>query len=330
MNIDPGKWNWRYKRPFALDELQCEVQVLSGMRGNFSTLYIDGKPVAVDCTPPTGGEAARNHILAAKLRDGRSIEVEAGYINWFNQGIAVRVDGNLVHESHPGRTIAMPDAATKMLEKSGSPDNYDPDVWKRNKIPLGVDIALGLLFFVIAKLTDLTTAALIGAGVGIALLIVQKITKIDLLGGLAMFGIVLLLISAALAFAYQSDDAVKYRTTVMGVITAALFLTDGFTGGKRLGGRMMRYLPYTDIDPRRLAIGLGVMGLIMAALNQIVAMTMSTDVWLYYSTFFDFGIVIVLIFFVFQFARGEKWRGAWPHYQAPPKPEPMESSTSTQ
>lgn len=312
-----GKLHYTYRRPFRVGGHACEVVLRSGMGGNVSELLIDGTVAARDFTPASGIEGARNHQLAATLPDGRHLVVEAGYINWINIGIAARVDGELVHESHPGRRIAMPERAAKMMASAGNAANYDPHVWQRNRIPLAVDIGLGLLFFVVAKLTDLTTAALVGAAAGVLLLIIQRLTKIDLLGGLAMFGIVLLLISAGLALLFQSDEAVKYRSTVVGVIAASLFLTDGLTRGKRLGARLARYLPYKDIDPARLSVGMGVLGLAMAGANQAVAMLASTDVWLFYSTFVDFVLTLVLIYSVFRYARGEILPGLGPAYSAP-------------
>ena len=38
---------------------------------------------------------------------------------------------------------------------------------------------------------------------------------------------------------------------------------------------MANYLPYRDIDPARLGIGMGLMGLVMAGCNQVVAMLAS-------------------------------------------------------
>lgn len=319
---------WRYRRPFSVGGTRCEVVLRSRTDGLHSELLVAGAPMAVDYTPIGGEDAVRNHRLAAVLPDGRQLNVEAGWISSLNAGIAVRLDGELIHESHQGRTIVYPEKfreqAIKMSGKtlgeafsSGGGVNYDAGVWKRNKIPLSVDIALGLLFFVVAKLTDLTTAAFVGAAAGLILLIAQRLTKVDLLGGLAMFGIAMLLISALLAFLFQSDEAVKYRTTVMGLIGAVLFLADGLAGGKRLGVRMKRYLPYTDIDPARLMIGMGVLGIVMAGANQAVAMLVSTDVWLFYSTFADFALTMVLILLVFRYARGEMWRDGWPRYATP-------------
>lgn len=268
------------------------------------------------------------------LPDGSGLDVEAGYISALNTGIAVRHDGELVHESHPGRTIAYPaeyrqaavsTKGTTIGEaiKDGFKDGLsDPEamggidfgVFKRNWIPLAVDILLGLLFYVAAKLTDLTTAALIGTAAGLALLAIQRLTKIDLLGGLAMFGIVLLLLSAILAIAFQSDEAVKYRSSVIGLVSAALFFLDGMAGGNRLSVRLMHYLPYRGMDAARLGIGIGLMGAIMAGLNFLVAQHASTDIWLFYSTFADFAVAMTLIFFVFRYAQGKMLRAAYPRY----------------
>ncbi|MBH5322268.1 septation protein IspZ [Aurantiacibacter sediminis] len=328
---------WRYRRPFVIDGHRCRVTLRSQTNGLLSELYIDGALVASDATPDFGEEAIRNHRLVTDLPDGSRLEVEAGYISMLNTGIAVRRDGQLIHESHPGKTIAFPEKykqhAIEMEGKSfGSlvregwqegvaeqttKDNYDPAVWKRNKVPLAVDISLGLLFFAIAKLTDLTTAAFVGAGIGIVLLILQRVTKVDLLGGLAMFGIFMLLLSAALAMIFQSDEAVKYRTTAIGLISAALFFGDGFMGGRRLATRLKRYLPYTDIDVARLGIGMGLLGTVMAGANLLVALYTSTDVWLFYSTFADFILTMVLILFVFGYARGNILRDMAPRYRDP-------------
>src|SRR5690606_5197507 len=195
----------------------------------------------------------------ASLPDGSQLEVEAGYVSSWSIGIAARLDGELIHESHPGRTIAYPDKyretvsaieATTLGEAmrksmAGGSDElrakgYDPGQLARNKVPIVVDLALGLLFFVVAKLTDLSTAALRllffvvadvcdlstaavdGAGAVIALVVAQRFVKVDLTGGLALFGVVLLLISAGLAIAFQDDMAVKMRGTIVGTISAVL------------------------------------------------------------------------------------------------------------
>lgn len=290
----------RYRRPFVAHGVPCEVVIRADFAGMHSQLSVDGTIRAQDSTPVSGVESTRNHQLAATLPDGTMLQVEAGYISWVNVGIAVRQDGALLHESHPGRRIAYPERARKMV----SDTSVDLSRYKANKVPLLVDLVLGILFYILAKLTDLTTAALAGAVIGLALVVVQRFVKVDLLGGLAMFGVVMLLLSAALALIFQDDMAVKMRSTILGSISAVLFLGDGLLGGNRLGRGMLRYLPYIDLDPGRLAFGLGVLGLLMAGLNYGVARYASTDVWLFYSTFVDFILAAALTLLVFRYARG--------------------------
>lgn len=289
----------RYRRPFVLDALACEVIVRVAVTGIRSELRVDGVVVARDSTPATGAEAARNHRLLAALPDGRPFEVEVGYINWVTVGIAVRREGALLHESHPGRAIAYPAS----LARIAADPHTDLGRIKANRVPIAVDIALGLLFFVLARLTDLTTAALIGAAVGLALVVVQRFVRVDLLGGLALFGVVMLLLSAGLALAFEDEMAIKMRSTIVGSIGAVLFLSDGLLGGRRLGTGMARYLPYTDIDPGRLAMGMGAVGLVMAALNYLVARFASTQAWLFYTTFGDIAVTIAMVQLVFRYAR---------------------------
>lgn len=182
----------------------------------------------------------------------------------------------------------------------------DFDKLRRNRIPIAVDIASGVLFFVVAKLTDLTTAAFVGAGVGIGLFVLQRVLRVDLLGGLALFGIAMMLVSAALAFAYADDEVVKMRSTAVGLVAAVCFLTDGAFGGRYLGERMSRYLVYADVIPRRLSFGIGATGLVMAALNWLVARFFSTDVWLLYTTFGDLFVTMALFVLMLSWARG-RW-----------------------
>jgi intracellular septation protein A len=293
-----------YRRPFAVEGAQCEVACEARMSGLHSELLVNGTRVAEDHTPASGAEAIRNHRLAANLPDGTPIEVELGYINWVTVGIAVRRAGVLVHESHPGRRIAYPKRAAKLALAQGGADGVDLEQVKRNRVPIAVDIALGLLFYIVAKATDLSTAAIVGAVAGLALVVLQRFVKVDLIGGLALFGVAMLLMSAALAIAFQDDMAVKMRSTILGVISAALFLGDGLLGGNRLGKGLARYLPYNDIDPGRLAVGMGLLGLVMAGLNTLVAFYASTDVWLFYSTFVDFALIMLMILLVFRYARG--------------------------
>jgi intracellular septation protein A len=302
---------WTYRRPFRIDTHQGSVVLHAGLKGLASTLLIDGQPVAEDFTPASGAEAARNHMLRHSLPDGRVVNVEAGYNSWVNTGIAVRIDDRLVHESHPGRPVALPESARRMVAQT-LPDGrpaVDYSRLKDNRYAIAVDIALGILFFVVAKLSGLTTAALVGAAAGIALVIAQRFITVDILGGLALFGIVMLLISAGFAIAFQDDEIIKMRSTIVGAIGALAFLGDGLLlGGRRLGKALCGYMAYADIVPQRLSIAMGSVGLIMAVLNLAVARLTSTDVWLFYTTFVDIFLSMALLLYGINWSRSAAQR----------------------
>ena len=176
--------------------------------------------------------------------------------------------------------------------------------WNRNKYSLYADLGIAALFFILVKLTDdLPLSALITAGAGLGLVVVQRFVKVDLLGGLAMFGVFVLLLSAAFSYAFDSDWAVKLKSTFLGLLIAALMFGDGLLrGGRYFGLRLGRYMPH-PIDPRRLAMGMGMLGLVMAGLNTLIAVFLSKEIWLYYTTFGDLVVSMLLVFAVLRYAR---------------------------
>jgi len=306
---------WRYPtRRFEVGAERFAVVMKARSDGLVSSLWRGRERLAEDRTPLLGPESVRNHRLAATLGDGRPLEVEAGYVSLWTMGIKVTADGALIHESHPGRTIAYPEAYrekgarsrtfSELMAEERATSGTDFGVWKRNRVPLAVDIAMGLIFFIVAKLTDLPTAALVAAGLGIALIVAQRFVTVDLIGGLALFGVVMGLLSAGLAIAFQDDLAVKLRGVILGTISAVLFLGDGLLlKGRWLGAGLARYIPYRGIDPRRLAVGMGMLGLVMALVNLAAVRWLSTDAWLYYTTFGDFVLFMILVQLVFRYAR---------------------------
>jgi len=305
---------WTYRHRFAVGDHPFHVAIKTGAGRMASELRLQDRAVAHDITHVQTAADLRNHRLAHTLPDGRRVEVEAGPVGSWRVGIAVRVDGALVHESHPGQPLRYPDWMRRQMEKAhgATPEEaalhavraaQQSAQWDRNKWSLFADLGLGLLFFVVAKFTDLTTAALVGAAAGLALVLVQRHVKVDLLGGLAMFGVVMLLVSAGFSLVFQDDWAVKMKSTILGLLTAALFLSDGaLNRGRYFGQRMARYL-MQPVDFPRLSLGMGGLGLVMASLNYGVAKWFSTDVWLTYSTFGDTVLVMALFFAVLRFAK---------------------------
>lgn len=301
-----GMVMWRYRRPFSVDGRPADVIFASGLRGMESVLTVEGVERSRDFTPASGTESTRNHRHQLTLDDGRSLDVEGGYCNWTNVAIAVRIEGKLVHESHPGTVIQLPERARTMMTNAASVEGnptYDIGKLRDNRYAIGVDIALGLLFFIVAKLTDLRTAALVGAAAGLGLIIAQRFVKVDIIGGMALFGVFMLLVSAGFAIVFEDEEIIKQRSTIVGLVGASLFLLDGALGGKRLGRGISRYIAYTDLDERRLAIAMGLIGLIMAATNWLIVRLFSTDVWLFYTTFVDIFFSIGMVLFGVQWAR---------------------------
>jgi intracellular septation protein A len=90
---------------------------------------------------------------------------------------------------------------------------------------------------------------------------------------------------------------------VLGGAVAALMLSDALLNrGGYFGVRLGRYV-MEPTHPQRLALGVGLLGLFMALLNLAVAWWASSDHWLFYSTFVDIVITMLLFMAVLRFAQ---------------------------
>ena len=174
---------------------------------------------------------------------------------------------------------------------------------QRNNWTIAVDLGLARLFFVGGKMTEsLVTPALVCAGAGLALIVIPRFVKVDLLGGLALFGVVTLCVSAAFAWFFQDDWAIKMRSTIVGAAVAAVMFGDAiFNRGNYFGGRLARFMP-NPIDHRRMAAGLATLGVVMAVVNWGVAQFFSKDTWLFYTSFGDVALSMLLAMAVIRFA----------------------------
>ena len=303
---------WTYRRPFSVQGETFTVLIETGFKSWRSRLMRGAQELARDETAVLGaGVDYRNHRLRHTLPDGAQLEVETGYVSLWNTGIAVRVNGVLVHESHPGREIIWPPLKgrgpmdAQREQQMQEQQQRDAAQWARNRPSLFVDIALGLLFFAVSKITgNLTTAALVGAGAGLAVVVAQRFVRADLLGGLAMFGVFTLLLSAGFSLWFQDERMVQLKGSILGVLIAGLILADAlFNRGRYFGARLARYLIGMPVDARRLALGMALLGLTMAGLNLLATQWLSKDAWLIYTTFIDAPLAMVLGFAVFRFAR---------------------------
>lgn len=294
---------WQYRHQLAIAGHDVRLFIDAHFTSWESRLLIDGVQQASHRATMSSPDFVANHHLAATLPDGRQLDVECGYNSWVTTGAAARVDGQLLWESHPGRPIALPKAAQAMASPERvAQSKAQMAQLKRNWPAMACDLAIGLLFYVVAKQVDLPTAAITSALAGIALAVVQRFVKVDLLGGLARFGIVMGLISAGLAIAFQDDRAVMMRSTIMGTLSALAFLGDAAVGGRWLGKGLSNYMPF-PMNPRRLAMGLGLLGLTSAAVEQSVIIWGGKDAWLNWTTFIELPVSFALIMLIMRWAR---------------------------
>ena len=188
---------------------------------------------------------------------------------------------------------------------NNSNENIQKHKWEKNKHSVYADLGLGALFFIAGKITeDLVFASLVGVAGGLALLISQRFVKVDLLGGFAVFGTIMLFISGIFSLVLQDDYWVQMKGTALGLLTASVFFLDGvLRKGAYFGARFERYLPGEALHHDRLAVGMSLTGAFGALSNYLVAENFSEDFWLNYTTFVDFPIFVILIFLVLRWSR---------------------------
>ena len=188
---------------------------------------------------------------------------------------------------------------------NNSNENIQKHKWEKNKHSVYADLGLGALFFIAGKITeDLAFAALVGVAGGLALLVSQRFVKVDLLGGFAVFGTIMLFISGIFSLVLQDDYWVQMKGTALGLLTASVFFLDGvLRKGAYFGARFERYFPGGALHHDRLAVGMSLTGAFGALSNYLVAENFSEDFWLNYTTFLDFPIFVILIFLVLRWSR---------------------------
>ena len=294
---------WSYSRPFTFHGHSCEVKVTSTHSETISSLYVDDLLVDKQSIKYTDGFITFIHPLRSS--SGYEAKVESGYFNWRNVGIAVTENGRVVHESHPGEDLrygeALMDDLNGMKENVAAPGESK---WEQNKYSIYADLGLGALFFIVRKVTgDLVLAAIVGGVTGLGLIVLQRFVKVDLLGGFAVFGTIMLGISTAFSLVLQDSYWVQMKGTALGLFTATLFMADGLLRqGAYFGARFERYMP-GSLHHNRLAIGMSLMGIVSAGGNYFVAENFSEDFWLTYITFLDFPIIMVSFFVILRWAR---------------------------
>ena len=330
---------WTFLRPFPYDAQRYVLEVSLTFSKTQARLFRDEELLAEQSHAYTEGPATfvfnLPHGLISDLPDAlsdevlgvvsegvhgdsgesnqkRSAQLMAGFDNGGSLAIAVTEGGRTVYESHPGRSLQVDRSSVQTVASEEAPGGLSVEQmtqlsqrkWQRNKYSIYADMALGALFFIVGKVTeDLALAALIGAGAGLLLVAAQRFVKVDLLGGFAVFGTIMLLISAAFSLALQDDYWVQMKGTVLGLLTASLFMIDGLLRrGAYFGARIERYMPL-PLHHDRIAIGMSLVGVVMAVANYYVANHFTEDFWLTWTTFLDLPLSMALFYVVIFWAR---------------------------
>ena len=329
---------WTFLRPFPYDAQRYVLEVSLTFSKTQARLFRDEELLAEQSNAYTEGPATfvfnLPHGLTSDLpnpsdevlgvvsegvhgdsgesNQKRSAQLMAGFDNGGSLAIAVTEGGRTVYESHPGRSLQVDRSSVQTVASEEAPGGLSVEQmtqlsqrkWQRNKYSIYADMALGALFFIVGKVTeDLALAALIGAGAGLLLVAAQRFVKVDLLGGFAVFGTIMLLISAAFSLALQDDYWVQMKGTVLGLLTASLFMIDGLLRrGAYFGARIERYMPL-PLHHDRIAIGMSLVGVVMAVANYYVANHFTEDFWLTWTTFLDLPLSMALFYAVIFWAR---------------------------
>ena len=294
---------WSFSRPFSFHGHRCEVKVTLTQSETISSLYVDDFLADEQSIKYTDGIITFVHPL--QTSSGFEANVESGYFNWWNVGITVTENGRVVHESHPGEDLRYGEALMEdLFGMKGTQPEAGESKWAENKYSIYADLGLGALFFIVSKITgDLVLAAIVGGVTGLGLIVLQRFVKVDLLGGFAVFGTIMLGISTAFSLVLQDSYWVQMKGTALGLFMATLFMADGLLRqGAYFGARFGRYMP-GPLHHNRLAIGMSLMGIVSAGGNYVVAENFSEDFWLTYTTFLEFPIIMVSFFLILRWAR---------------------------
>ena len=244
-----------------------------------------------------------------------NVELEFGAVSLMKYALIVKRDEEVLWRSSdkPFREGGKVDGFISKMEavadKNNTPEKQAMlERQKKLRPSIIIDISFGVLFFFVAREFGLVTAALTGAAATIVLVAVQPFTKHDLLGGFAVFGVVMSLISAGIAWGFQDDLAIKLRGTIMSIIAGSFALYDGFIlKGGYLGKRMALYMEgLGKLNPRKASFALAGSTFVLMSIDTPLAFILTTDQWIWYNAFFDNIIAIPIIIGAMFMAREKR------------------------
>lgn len=308
-----GLLSYRFKA--RLNDEPWRFDMKFSTTGYTYIVNVNGEVIMTEKAPNNGTAMLKPYRLTFEYK-GQPYDVDFGTISIWGYGVHVYKGGEQTFRTKNKdfialkRTIKLSEKIDDLIDTGVNSDVFQKqkelskELNKELRPSLITDIILGVIFFFIAKEFGLITAALAGAAVTIALYFIQKIVKMDLLGGFAKFGVVMSLISAGLALFFQSDLLIKLKGTFVGLIGVSLAAIDGWKGGNFIGKPMARYMSgIMTLDPKRAAFALAVSSLILITIDLPLVFLLTTDQWIFYNAFLDTLVAIPIIIGVMWLAR---------------------------
>jgi intracellular septation protein A len=278
---------WTYRWSVALDGVRYDVRLECRWQSN--TFVVESAGVRLACEVLNFyAEPFRLQELEVKSASGGQLAFRTAPRNVYSYGLEVARDGAVAYRSHPE-----PFAALQSLQKIanfGSSEEGKRQAERSKELypAIAADICVSVLLYVAAGYMSLRDVAILGAGVVLALMLVDWSAervfsrKLNLTGGFSALGVLMLLLSAAFAWLVDNELAIMLRSSVLGMIAAVLLAIDAMLGGRYIGKRMSQYLTFMDLDPRRFSWGSAMAAAGQSLLSAAIAIWLSRDAWLFY------------------------------------------------
>ncbi len=270
--------------------------------------------VVMEETRPLKGSSVMDPQHFSIKDINKILDLEIGYISLMKMGCIIRENEQIIHRTHTkpfrksGRIGRFLDKMEKLSDDPKAPTPEELQKLERAKAlrpSIAIDLALGVIFFFIAREYGLLSAALAGSGVTLILTIIDRFVKVDLLGGFAVLGVVMAMISAGLTYFFQDDLFIKLRGTLMGTLGASFALFDGIIlKGNYLGKRMALYMEgLFTLRPQRASFAIAGASFAIMLIDTPLVFLLTTDQWIWYNSFLDSLIAIPLIIGAMYYAR---------------------------
>jgi hypothetical protein len=278
---------WTYRWSVALDGVCYDARLECRWTSNTFVVELGGERLACEVLN-FYAEPFRLQELEIKGASGGLLTFRTGPRNLYSYGLEVVRDGAVAYRSHPEPFAAL--ASIQKVSGFGSSVEGRLQAEKGKEIypALVADICVSVLLYVAAGYMSLRDVAILGAAVVLALMLADWSAervfsrKLNLSGGLSALGVLMLLLSAAFAWVVDNELAIMLKSSILGLIGAALLATDAMLGGRYIGKRTAQYLTFMDLDPRRFSWGSAMAATGQSLLSGAIAIWLSRDAWLFY------------------------------------------------